>query len=474
MKTFAFGIDGLDKKFLNKYKNELPNFSNMLDTSPDTTLNSVHPPDSHTAWASIYTGLNPAQHGIVDFVDPLEKNKILAEGDIDNSVIKGMTFWDVLSKKGKKVCVVFPHLGYPAWGVEGVMVGRSSFKDDISIYPAHFKDKYDFSDLNVLKGFPQKNQLDDYISQAKKLIHAECKFTIQLMKDNEWDLTYTYSSALDWIEHYFWNYFEEGYDEKYKNVILDFYKEYDSIVGLYMNELDATTSRLMIFSDHGHGMRPKKVVNINEVLRQKGYLKSKIKTNNISSPLYLFEKIKKHAVINIVKYNLGNTAQKIMKIVPQCRDVYTSPVSINWKDTIAYISDLSGIKAYSYGGIKIARDNLNGLDYEQLRQKIISDMLKLKDPNTNELLFKWIKKSEDLYTGEFIDKYPDLIFDLNEGYGAGWQTHEDLIVDAPASSLVPGSHKIDTAVFLCLSSNEKYIRDNLTLMDIGLIILDDF
>lgn len=474
MKTFVFGIDGLDKKILVKYKHELPHFKALIDSMPDITLKSVHPPDSHTAWASIYTGLNPAQHGIVDFVDPLEKTKILSEGDIDNTVIKGKTFWDILSNQGKKVCIVFPHLGYPTWEVNGVMVGRSSFKDDISTYPTHLRDKYDFSGLNVMKGFPEKNQLDNYISQAKKLINNECKFTIQLMNDNEWDLTFTYSSTLDWIEHYFWSYFEDSQNHKYKNTILDFYKEYDHIVGLYLNKLNTSTTRIIILSDHGHGMRPKKVVNLNEVLRQKGFLKSKIKTKKISDPLYLFEKIKKYAINFIVGNNLGNIAQKILISFPQSRKIYTSPISINWKDTIAYLSDLSGIKAYSYGGIKINTKNLGNMNYDDLCSKLIIELSALKNPDNGEELFKWVKRREHLYEGQFINKYPDIIFDLKEGYGAGWDMYEDLITDAPTSNLVPGSHKIDTAVFLCLSSNEKYVRDNPTLMDIALIILDNF
>lgn len=470
MKTFIFGIDGLDKSILIKYKDDLPNFSAIFEKSPDTTLRSVYPPDSHTAWASIYTGQNPAQHGIIDFVDPLEKTKILSEGDIDNSAIKGNTFWDILGNRGKKVCIVFPHLGYPAWKVNGVMVGRSSFKDDISIYPECLKDKYDFSGLGVLKGFPEKSDLDDYILQAKELIRREYKFTTLLMRDIDWDLAFAYSPTIDWIEHYFWNYFEGDDGNKYKNVILDFYKEYDHILGLYSEQLKDV--RMIILSDHGHGARPKNVVNLNEVLRQKGFLKSNIKINRVYDPFYLYEKIKINVVDLVVTFNLGKIAQKVLVKFPRFRKIYTSPISINWKDSLAYISDLSGIKAYSYGGIRIVRNNINTKDYEELRDRLIKDLLILRDPKTNEGLFKWIKKREDLYHGQFIDKYPDLIFDLRDGYGAGWNLCSNLVTNASSSNLVPGSHKIDTAVLLITNLDKKLIIQDVTLMDIALIIID--
>ena len=72
----------------------------------------------------------------------------------------------------------------------------------------------------------------------------------------------------------------------------------------------------------------------------------------------------------------------------------------------------------------------------------------------------------------FINKYPDLIFDLKDGYGAGWGLYEDLITDASSSNLVPGSHKIDTTTFLCSNLNKECIRENMTLMDIAPMILN--
>lgn len=471
-KIFIFGIDGMDKGILIKYKEDLPNFSKILDTSSNTTYRSVHPPDSHTAWASIYTGLNPAQHGIVDFVDPLEKSRILSAGNIDNSAIRGKTFWDILGKQGKKVCIVFPHLGYPAWEVNGIMVGRSSINDDISTYPESLELENEFSEISVLKGIPKKKELDSYILQAKELIHKECEFTLKLMSKNEWDVAYTYSSTLDFIEHYFWDYFESKNDNKYSGVIIDFYKEYDCILGKYMEHLDLQNTKIMILSDHGHGMRPKKVVNMNEILRQESLLVSRIKKDNLTDPLYSFEKAKKSTVKFIVKHNLAKPAQKMLSIFPKSREIYTSPISVNWKDTVAYLSDLSSIKAYSYGGIKINRGNLMDMDYEEVRNKLIVKFSSLKNPENGEKLFKWVKKREELYEGQFINKYPDLIFDLSDGYGAGWGLHEGLITDAPASSLVPGSHKIDTAVFLCSDSNSKNLSNNMILMDTAPLIIN--
>ena len=72
-RVIIIGIDGMDKELVAKFKENLPSISKIEDISPKIDLRSVFPPDSETAWASIYTGLNPARHGVLHFLDSLEK-----------------------------------------------------------------------------------------------------------------------------------------------------------------------------------------------------------------------------------------------------------------------------------------------------------------------------------------------------------------------------------------------------------------
>jgi len=79
-------------------------------------LQTVFPPDSDTSWASIYTGMNPAEHGVLQFIDPLEKaHKYLSE-EIDNTTIRGKAYWDVAGKYGKK-SVYYYHTSVTLFGL---------------------------------------------------------------------------------------------------------------------------------------------------------------------------------------------------------------------------------------------------------------------------------------------------------------------------------------------------------------------
>lgn len=88
MKVLFLGIDALDRLLLEKFHDHLPNLSKLENAGRSLIISSTFPPDSDTAWATISTGLNPAQHGIVRFVDPLEKTYLLQNVPIDSTILR--------------------------------------------------------------------------------------------------------------------------------------------------------------------------------------------------------------------------------------------------------------------------------------------------------------------------------------------------------------------------------------------------
>ena len=155
------GIDSMDSELLSKYLEFMPNFKKLKETTTKIKMESVFPPDSDTAWASIYTGLNPAEHGVVGFVDPLKKSVDIQTKESEADFIRGKTFWDYASDTGKKVIVLLPHIAYPPWKINGVMVSRSRVIDDVKACPPI--KNYDISRLNSPKGVPKKNKKTLYV-----------------------------------------------------------------------------------------------------------------------------------------------------------------------------------------------------------------------------------------------------------------------------------------------------------------------
>lgn len=487
-KVLAIGIDSLDPKLLVKFEKDLPNFTLLRKKSPVIHSKSVFPVDSIPAWVSIYTGLNPAKHGILfsfDIFGSSWKNIL----GIDINIFKGKTFWDVASRKGKKVCILFPFLATPPWEVNGIMVSRSTdefpvpeeeswmIRKDILTYPPDAKMKYRIPDfIKGTKGRPPvKKDFDRYIEVLKKSTLEEGKLSLRMAKETDSDLFFAMFSWLDIIQHFFWRYCDKEDptypgENPYRNTIKEFYQIYDSILGEFMKAYPETT--IIVFSDHGHAMRPVKTVNINEVLRKKGLLISK--AGKLNPVPYMIETFKRAALNTIKKYELDQIMIKVSKmgaISSISKDIYMSSSTIDLSRSKAYLSSFAGPKSYSHGGIEINKDTLGNDPYEEIRTKIINDLSLLTEPGTERKLIKWIIRREELYHGDKISLYPDIVFELIEGYGVYWGIYTPLIGTAYEHNLASGGHHKDS-VFLIAGCMEEPIRDYMDILDIYPTILN--
>jgi predicted AlkP superfamily phosphohydrolase/phosphomutase len=246
-KIVIIGIDGLDPFLLDTWKDALPSFRDLLAESDKNMIESTTPPDSICAWASIFTGDNPAEHGLIESIDYLAPKKL--ENHEDRSAdFRGRTFWDIVSDKGKKVCIVNPFIAYPAWKVNGIMVSGPVFEGGrISAYPENILNKYDFPSLGGMVDFPNKKELKEFLIRTKEVTEQLADVSLKLYKDVNPDLFFLTFLTLDRIKHFFWRYIdrEDIYHpgkNPFEDSIKDFYKIFDNIIGSFRRSLDKDTS----------------------------------------------------------------------------------------------------------------------------------------------------------------------------------------------------------------------------------------
>jgi len=475
-RVLVIGIDALDSMTLCNLERGLPTFRKLREESGDIEFDGVFPPDSPTSWGSIYTGLNPAKHGIVLFTDPLSRVGTMVTKDVDDTTIRGRTFWDLAGAEGRRV-VILPHLlGYPPWRVNGVMIGRSGVTKEAKACPQDFNENYPVSEFRWgLDNYPGRRK-DAYVRLAKQQIKRETEFVMTLLKERAWDLFFVSFGELDVIQYSYWNYYDEKdpeYSENnaYKDVIPDFYRIYDEIIAklLAVSGSDTTT---IVVSDHGIGSRPVNLVNINEWLRRIGMLSvrnGKKSTPRAFSPV---TRLKRSVVTAVNKYELGNHAVKALRVFPQAKEWILSQNPIDWEDTVAYLTDQSGIKNYPYGGILIKRDNIEDGDYERSRDSIIDAFLKITDPKTGRSVAKWAAKREELYQGDYMKRYPDIVFELSSDYCAGTNVPAPIFGRSITHNIAPGYHKQHHAVFLVSNAKRSVSKKDMNLMDVTPTILD--
>ena len=488
-KLIVLGIDSLDHATITKYLSVLPNIRELINNQ-ELRLNSIFPVDSIPAWVSIYTGQNPANHGIVKTFDVFDNS--IGEGLlVDVNKIKGKTFWDYLSKQGMKTVIMYPLMAFPPWDSNGLMISKGmadieipemniwNIKRELLVYPPNKQEPYDILPfMNGISGkHPGIHNLLSWSDDAKQTLNEEFELCLKIMQKEDWNFCFVYFSLLDIIDHRFWRFCDHDDptypgSNKFENVIKDFYIRFDTMIGeLLKNNPDVP---LLIISDHGHGQRPTQVVNINMVLRKNSlYYSNNQKIQYVS----LLLETCKRALLKIVNdleldFWLVKLATKTANISKISKNLYSSQPFSKKSKHLAKLSSFAGLKSYSHGGIEISSDNSKNSEYEIIREKIIELLTQLRDPKSGELLMEWVFKREKLYNGKFTaEVFPDIVFKLKDEYGTGWNIYSSLITKANDHNLASGGHKSE-AVLLFNNIERKLDRKVASLMDIAPTILD--
>jgi len=449
-KLIIIGIDGLDPELLVRWQNVLPNISKLMKNGTFSSINSVFPPDSIPAWTSIYTGTDPSVHGIIDSINYLDKSKF-ENISIDQSSIKGKTFWDQLSRNGKKVCIVNPFICYPSWDINGFMLSGPCLKEgEPSMTGEPLLDSKQIPHLGGIPKFPAEKEFKDFISFNRSNTNEVAKLGHDLYNRDEWDLFFIYFLTLDRVKHFLWRYNDDTDptypgNNNYRGTIKDFYIQYDSIIGSYYNNRKPDTN-ILIISDHGHQRRCIKVFNINEFFRQKKWLVLPTSKKGVWWKI-LLEKLKVSVLKNMDKYSCQDMVFKLVRLIPKRKALKSSSYIIDKNNSLCFASEFCSTNPA--GGIELNDEALEnqGIVRQDFIDELFAELNNIEDPETGEKVFEWVQTREDLYKGGKIDNFPPIIFNLANDYGVSWNLFTDLVTANVTHKKISGGHR-QKGVFL--------------------------
>ena len=419
-RVMILGIDALDPVLVARWRRDLPNFARFMDEGYFAPLESTTPPDSIPAWVTIYTGLQPWQHGIVDSVDYLDIKK--GAEAVDVGTIRGRSFWDRAGDAGKRVCIVNPLLAYPVWPVNGIMVNGPVFiTGETQTYPEEIGRRFDLPELGGMVDFPGRKHLAGFLERTRKVTLDQARFGLELLSIEDWDVFFLCLLTLDRVMHFLWRYTDPE-DPTYpganafENSIKDFFVFLDSLVGKYIDRLGSDQT-LLIVSDHGHARRPERALYLNEVLRREGLLKTREGKVPGLSPVVVVEKSKTAFLRMMQRLDLEDWVYRIAGLIPKDKrkSLKTSSYAVLRDESMAWLSDIGG--GTSFGGIEINRALCpEPQAYEDLRDRIIAILTSQETPEAGPVV-TLAKRREDMFTGRNVKKYPDVVFELREDYG---------------------------------------------------------
>lgn len=493
-RVLVIGLDGATPELLFPWaeKGFLPNMAKLIKNGASGRLRSTIPPITASAWVSFMTGKSPGKHGVVDFIQKkpgsydiktFDRSEIEKKAGIDLSLanaaaIGSKKIWDIIGEHGKKVGVMHVPLTYPPAKVNGFMItglGTPGHHSNFT-YPSGLKDKLLLDGYKIhITELDVEGGEDAALKDMRDTETKRCQTALDLMKENDWDFFCIVFEATDFIQHFFWKHTDPKHHsynpekaKKYGNSILECYQHLDEIIGKILVNIDDDTS-VLIMSDHGGGPL-KKLFYINKWLMNLDLLKLKNQDGQRVSPKIGIDKEKVRE--SLIKLGLKNVIKMIPKnITKKIPDESYTISDFDWKQT----------KAYSFGAWSYVYINLEGREsegivsleeYDVLRDNIINELYRLKDPETGNNIVQTVFKKEDLYGGQPLDQLPDLIVVTDESIDCKHSITKGNSILTPSSLDKSGNHRKDGIVIM----SGKNIRantelTNMNIMDIAPTIL---
>ncbi len=223
-------------------------------------------------------------------------------------------------------------------------------------------------------------QVNEVLREKKAMLNYELT---RLKKG----ILFCYFESPDIVQHMFWRYrdprhplYEKNASQDYKDMIKNWYKKMDKILGKVMNDI-GRDDVLIVLSDHGFDTF-RRTVHLNAWLRENGYL--------------------------ALKDPSAKSGDELLK-------------SIDW----------SGTKAYSigFGAIYINQKGResrgivsSGKETEDLKREISEKLKNWVDEEKGAAVINNVYSREDIFWGPFAEDTPDLYIGFNVGYRASWQT----------------------------------------------------
>ena len=474
-KLIILGIDGMDRDVVLRYRDHLPNLYGMMCRQGEPTLRSVFPADTTPAWATIYSGLEPTQHGIINFVNVGAKDNTYKPTVFEDSEFRGKTFWDELNRRGFSCAVLMPMNIKEGWQIDGLMITRPH-EGKMQVYPAAKAELYSpkVGILGTESKFTSESALPNLQKEFFEKAEEEIRLTRLAMEHENVDVLFSYFSTTDGIQHDFWRHCDPTHPEypgpnPYENAIRDMYILMDQYIGEIMQQQPDTP--LLVISDHGHGARPVYAVRINELLRRGGFLTPKA-GNSAAKPSLkkrVKKSLKKMAVGFVKNVGLPPWATNLARKFPIWKSLFASGSDFDWSKTQAYLSDLSALKNYSYGGIRL---NDTVADKDAMADQIIDYLKDIQIEGEDRKLFEWIVRTNTFYHGENLHKYPEIIYQMDERWGGEWELGEPVFERTGHVNIMsPGGHRWRTAVIA--GQNIDLCRPAYEMTDIYQIILEN-
>jgi len=461
---------------------EMPNLARLRSQGAWSDLLSTQPPFTAPAWSSIVTGVNPGKHGVLGFLnkaqDPAQSMRDQG-APVNSTNIQAPTLWAYLNAEKRRVGVMNFPLSYPLQPLDDFTISGMLTPPHARdwTYPAELAAELDGYVVELDYGRPGIELSREDLPSPGQMLADITKMTerrgfhaLKLMQNRNWDVFATVFTGTDRIFHHFWHYLQPGDPEVARKLdvtlaeqLQRYFHLLDSIIGSMVRSVGSDANTVLI-SDHGFGPAGRNWVHLNNWLLELDMLVLK----TVSSGGWM-QRIKRSApwLSDVAKRILPQEARQSLQQFGSLADATDWPHTLAWVEVLH--NNVAGIylnrsDRYPGGPVKPAAAS-------HLSEAIIDQAQYLLLPGTDRPLILDIRKSEDIYHGPHVERFPDLIVTIDPDHSVVPTLGPTLITPIP-QLLRTGDHRPE-GIFLAHGPNMEsgQLSETPHLIDIAPTIL---
>ena len=466
MKVLVIGLDGATFDLLLPWieAGELPNLQRLMRQGASGKLRSTLPPISASSWISFATGVNPGKHGVVDFVYPSTGSYKVTM--VNATACRTRSLWNWLNDAGRRVGLLGIPTTYPPEPVDGFIVSGflAPGPDSEWAYPPELKQEL-LAELGQFMLAPDERYrssswLDRFLDDLTASVENRTQAALYLMAHKQWDLFTVVYWDTDMVQHETWRLLDPTHPRHdsaeaaaQRERILAFHRKIDSDVGrlLASDSVDPAETLVVVMSDHGFGPVHSFFLT-NNWLASLGLLAFK------RNPWTAFKQLLfrlGYTPLNMFRVaralGLGRLRKKVrfQQKAGLINRIFLSFDDVDWTRTKAFSIGSFGQVYINLAGVRPQGIVQPGHEYEEIKSAIKQAALSLRDPRTGQPLIERVYRRDEIYSGPYVDRAPDLIVQPH-----GWEYMAFGHADFGSNKLVEpitgmsGHHRPDGLVIL--------------------------
>lgn len=429
-RALVIGLDGFDLGLVRDLgEGRLPNVHRLMRRGAFSALRSVSPPATLPNWTTFLTGLDPAQHGVFDFTTRTGYRVQFTAG----TVREAPTVLKRLDERGLRcACLSFPATWPPerlkhgafvsGWDAPVAFEANRSFVWPPSLYDETV-DRFGTPTFDDVDEFHADTpRWIDRLPQAlERRIHRKTEWATWLLERQRWDVFAVYFGESDTASHYLWAHHDPRSPRR-PSLVTDSqsdglartYRALDAAIGTLLRCGGGDSTEVTLLSDHGSGGSSDKVLYLNRLLEANGLLRFSSRRSA-------------HSDLGLKELALRRLPPWLRELLFRFRGGWLpsrleSKIrfgAIDMKRTIAFSDELN-----YFPGVHLNLEGRepNGIVTDETKEEAIlrvTDALHgVRDPWSGNRVVKAVHRREQVFSGPYVDRAPDLLidFDLDDGF----------------------------------------------------------